>query len=419
MKLFARYNRINITATILIFVFGSIAFYFVLQYVLVRQLDETLRGEQQEIVEFVKLHNQLPDIQNTKHQWITLQPTMFMQGRSRAKSILVYNKREDEQEWIRQLNFTVNTSTGMYSITVNKSETETEELLKGIILVTIGMIGVILLFNYLINRKMVTRLWQPFYNTIASIKEYHISSQQPLQLAKEPIDEINLLNESLNQMTHRIHRDFHALRSFTENASHEMQTPLAVIRSKVDTLLQETEGRKETIQQLLSIEDATHRLSKLHQSLLLLTRLENCQFLFDEPVDLENIIETKSEERKELLQAKNLSLQLNSVPVTLNFHPHLAEMLITNLMNNAIRYTPEGGSILIQLTTRQLTISNTAIGETLDTTRLFERFYKTDPASEGTGLGLAIIKQICNAAGFTIAYQLTNGKHQFTIQFIS
>ena len=419
MKLFARYNRINITATILIFVFGSIAFYFVLQYVLVRQLDETLRGEQQEIVEFVKLHNQLPDIQNTKHQWITLQPAMFMQGRSRAKSILVYNKREDEQEWIRQLNFTVHTSTGMYSITVNKSETETEELLKGIILVTIGMIGFILLFNYLINRKLVTRLWQPFYNTIASIKEYHISSQQPLQLAKEPIDEINLLNDSLNQMTQRIHSDFHALRSFTENASHEMQTPLAVIRSKVDTLLQETEGRKETIQQLLSIEDATHRLSKLHQSLLLLTRLENCQFLFDEPVDLENIIETKSEERKELLQAKNLSLQLNCERVTLNFHPHLAEMLITNLMNNAIRYTPEGGSILIQLTTRQLTISNTATGEALDTTRLFERFYKTDPASEGTGLGLAIIKQICNAAGFTIAYRLTEGKHQFTIQFIS
>jgi len=419
MKLFARYNRINITATILIFVFGSIAFYFVLQYVLVRQLDETLRGEQQEIVEFVKSHNQLPDIQNTRHQWITIAPAIDMQRRSRAKSILVYNKREDEQEWIRQLNFTVNTSTGIYSITVNKSETETEELLKGIILVTIGMIGFILLFNYLINRKLVTRLWQPFYNTIASIKEYHISSQQPLQLAKEPIDEINLLNDSLNQMTQRIHSDFHALRSFTENASHEMQTPLAVIRSKVDTLLQETEGRKETIQQLLSIEDATHRLSKLHQSLLLLTRLENRQFLFDEPIDLKYIIETKSEERKELLQAKNLSLQLNCVSVTLNFHPHLAEMLITNLMNNAIRYTPEGGSILIQLTTRQLTISNTATGDALDTTRLFERFYKTDPASEGTGLGLAIIKQICNAAGFTIAYQLTEGKHQFTIQFIS
>ncbi len=419
MKLFARYNRINITATILIFVFGSISFYFVLQYILIRQLDDTLRGEQQEIVNFVKAHNQLPDIQNTRHQWITIASTTTPIPKARACSKLTYNKIEDENEWIRQLNFSVVVHDQLYQFTVNKSETETEDLLKLIILVTIGMIAFILLFNYLINRKLVSRLWQPFYNTIASIKDYQTALQQPLQLPKEPIDEINLLNISLNQMTERIYQDYQALRSFTENASHEMQTPLAVIRSKVEALLQETEWKKESMQQLLSVEDATQRLSKLHQSLLLLTRLENRQFQLNDDVDLTKIIETKASERQELITAKNIILNIHCEQVNLFFHTHLAEMLVSNLLNNAIRYTPQGGSISVALSQKGLIISNTAIAAALQENRIFNRFYKEDASSEGTGLGLAIVKQICNAAGYTVQYAFTEEKHIFSIQFVS
>ena len=123
------------------------------------------------------------------------------------------------------------------------------------------MIACILLFNYLINRRLINRIWQPFYHTIDKIRDYQVAAQHPLSLSKEPIDEINLLNESLNSMTQRIHQDYSALRSFTENASHEMQTPLAVIRTKVESLLQDAEGKPQNVQQLLVIEDATLKLS--------------------------------------------------------------------------------------------------------------------------------------------------------------
>jgi signal transduction histidine kinase len=400
-------------------VFGSIAFYFVLQYVLIRQLDESLRAEQQEVVDFVKSHDQLPVIQNTKHQWITVIPANEPIIKTKIKSRLTYNKAEDKQERVRQLKFSVTAGKQMYLITVNKSETETEELLKLIILVTIAMIAFMLISNYIINRKLVTRLWQPFYNTISIIKDYQIAVKKPLQLTKESIDEINLLNESLNQMTERIHQDYHALRSFTENASHEMQTPLAVIRSKVEALLQETEWKKESMQQLLAVEDATQRLSKLHQSLLLLTRLENGQFLLNEAVDLTHIISVKVAERQELIHAKSIALTIHCEQVNLFFHIHLAEMLISNLLNNAIRYTPDNGNIHLALSEKSFTISNTATNGSLQQTRLFNRFYKEEPSSEGTGLGLAIVKQICNAAGFTISYHFSEGRHIFFIQFIS
>jgi two-component system sensor histidine kinase QseC len=419
MKLFTRYNRINIAATIITFLIGSIAFYFVLQYVLIRQLDQTLRVEQQEIVDHVKLHDQLPDIQNTRHQWIEIVPATVPVLKPVTQSVPSYDSAEKEHESIRQLIFSVTANKQLYHVTVNQSETETEDLLKLIILVTVCMIGFILISNYIINRRLVNRLWRPFYNTIDSIKDYHLTVQQPLQLAKEPIDEIELLNDSLNKMTQRIHKDYTALRAFTENASHEMQTPLAIIRSKVEALLQDAEGKEKNVQQLLAIEDATQKLARLHQSLLLLTKLENGQFIPNEAVDLTGIIQNKLDERQELINAKNLSITKQTENVILSFHRHLAEILVSNLLNNVIRYTPEGGNITVNLTKEFLSVTNTAAGDSLDENRIFQRFYKADPLLDGTGLGLAIIKEICSIAGFTIKYLYIGRAHHFIIYFKS
>jgi signal transduction histidine kinase len=414
MKLFTKYNRINITATICIFLAGSVAFYFVLDYVLIRQLDVSLKSEKQEIAEYIQSHHQLPEIQNTKEQWIQIIKTDQRKTFDIKRSIPVYNKSEDETEYIRQLIFQVSVNNESYLVTVNKSETETDELLKLIILVTLSMVAMILLFNYLINRRLISSIWQPFYNTINNIKDY-AANQQALNLSKEPIDEINLLNESLNSMTEQIHKDFYALRSFTENASHEMQTPLAIIRSKVESLYQIAEGKEMMMQQLLAIEDACLKLSKLHQSLLLLTKLENKQFILNESIQLQSILVQKCEERKELFQSKQIDLLFNATDFTIHFHQHLAEILISNLLNNAIRYTAVGGTISIELNQNFLIVSNTAIAGSLDKEKVFTRFYKA--SDTGTGLGLSIINEICTSAGFTITYQFENEMHLFKIGF--
>ncbi len=414
MKLFTKYNRINITATIIIFLAGSVAFYFVLDYVLIRQLDASLRSEKQEITEYIQLHQQLPEIQNTKEQWIQITKASQPIYNSITKTIPAYNKSENEREYIRQLIFMVTVNKENYLVAVNKSETETDELLKLIIPLTLSMVALILLFNYLINRRLITSIWQPFYNTINNIKDY-AANQQSLTLSKEPIDEINLLNESLNKMTEQIHKDFYALRSFTENASHEMQTPLAIIRTKVESLYQLAEGKEIMMQQLLSIEDACLKLSKLHQSLLLLTKLENKQFILNELIQLKSILEQKCEERTELLESKHIKLQIDAANFEIHFHQHLAEILISNLLNNAIRYTAIGGTISISLYQKQLIVSNTGTTGSLDLDKVFTRFYKA--SDTGTGLGLSIIKEICTSAGFSISYVYEKNMHHFIIGF--
>lgn len=419
MKLFSKYNRVNIAATILVFLFGSITFYFVLHYVLIRQLDQGLRVEQQEITNYIRVHDRLPDIQNTKHQWIQIRPATTPLLKAQTRSVQQYNRTEDEKESVRQLVFPVSAGGQAYQVSVNQSETETEDLLQLIILVTVAMIALILLSNYIVNRKLVTRLWQPFYNTIGKIRDYDVASRQPLQLHKEPIDEIDLLNDSLNKMTGRVNSSYNALRTFTENASHEMQTPLAVIHSKVEALLQGSEGNEKNIQQLLEIEEATQKLAKLHQSLLLLTKLENRQFLLNEMVNLAEIVRIKLDERQELLESRQLVLDVTCEDVTLAFHRHLADILISNLLNNVIRYTPIGGTVMVRLTAKTLSIKNTAARGTLNGEKIFQRFYKEEQSGEGTGLGLALVKEICTNAGFIIEYQYIDQTHDFIIHFTS
>jgi len=352
------------------------------------------------------LHHQLPEIQNTKQQWIDIVTKETALPKPIKRTISLYNPSEQESESVRQLIFSVTVDRKFYWVTVNKSETETQDLLQLIILVTVAMIALILSFNYLINRKLLTRIWKPFYDTIDSIKDYAVN-QKFQELPGDPIEEINLLNVSLNHMTERIHRDYFALRSFTENASHEMQTPLAVIRTQVESLYQFSEGKEQMMQQLMAIEDACLKLSKLHQSLLLLTKLENRQFVLNETVDLHQILEQKILERAELFESKSLEIRLDlEKDVLVSFHQHLAEIMISNLLNNAIRYTPGQKLISIVLNPGFLKISNSAIDGPLDSERLFQRFYRAGNTETGTGLGLSIIREICISAGFEIGYFL-------------
>lgn len=415
MKLFTKYNRVNIGATILVFLIGSIGFYFALHYVLIRQLDDSLKAEQQEVVSYVAQHNELPFIQNTKHQWIDIKPGAVPQLHRWPQSVEIYNPREQEQETVRQLVFGIAAGGKAYRVTVNKSVTETEDLLQLIILVTVTMIFLLLLFNYIINRRLVKKIWQPFYNSIDAIGLYRL--QTALQLPASNIEEIKLLNESVNAMTDRIRHDYQALRSLTENASHEMQTPLAVIHSKVEALMQEMQMSESSLLHLTTIENAAQKLSKLHQSLLLLTKLENRQFLSNEQVNLAAIVRNKVSEWEELLESRGILMTLHCDEVTLPFHQHLAEIMVGNLFNNAVRHTPPGKRIDIVLEPNSFVITNDAAGGALDATKIFQRFYKADTGTEGTGLGLAIVQEICHLAGFNIQYHYSHQRHEFRINF--
>ncbi len=417
MKLFSKYNRINIIASILIFLGGCLAFYFVMDYVLIKQLDEALETEESEIVQYVQSHNSLPEIVNTNDQQTYFVEVAEPFSKTIYHSKKLWNKSEQESEWMRQLIFGITVSNRHYQITVNKSQEETKGFLQLIVLIAATMIALILIAGYIINRVVLKRLWQPFYNSIHSISNYQLQ-QQAIQLPSTPIEEFNLLNHTINQMTARVEKDYQTLKAFTGNAAHEMQTPLAVISTNTESLMQDETVLKLHHTTISTIEEAAKRLSRLNQSLLLLTKIENRRFDLTEKIQWDELIQKRASELNELMVSQNIHLSIDTVPVTAVFHQHLADIIVSNLLGNAIRYNYQSGSIDIQLNKSAFTISNTSTLPSLDETRIFNRFYRhPETKVDGNGLGLSIVQQVCHAAGYTISYQYNNNRHIFTIHF--
>jgi signal transduction histidine kinase len=239
MKSFATYQRLNTYIAILIFLLGSIAFYGVLQYVLLRQLDDSLKAEKQEISDYVQKYHQLPVIQNTKNQWVIIDSNAHTFANQKFRTIKLYNTIEQEMQEVRQLSFALAINNQQYFVQVNKLQAETEDLLQLIAILAFSMIALLLVLNYFVNRKLVNKLFKPFQKTISAIQAYKIGQNAPLQLPESSLAEMHLLNTSLNEMSQRIYVEYRSLKSFTENAAHEMQTPLAVMRSLIESIIQQ------------------------------------------------------------------------------------------------------------------------------------------------------------------------------------
>ena len=418
MKLFRKYNRTNIITTIIIFIIGSIAFFFVLRYVLIAQMDEDLESEQQEIFTYTKKFGHFAPIIPTKDQLTLIDSTNTVQHKDNFYSIKKWNPLKEKNEWFREIDFIVTLNNKLYDITVSDSEEETFDLLKLIILITIAMIALILIIGFFINRIILNQLWKPFYQTIEKINTYHLTSQEPLQLEQTSIDEFNVLNNNIAGMIDRAQHEYRNLKEFTSNAAHEMQTPLAVIRAKLDILVQDENILSNNANPVQSIELAVNKLSRLFNSLLLLTKIENRQFDLNEQVLLNDIIETKLSELSHLISAKGIIVNKNIEPVNIIFHQQLADILIGNLLNNAIRYNYELGRISITLTKNEFTIANTSPLPPLDNTMVFKRFYRhSGTKQEGNGLGLSIVKQICDTAGYQLHYKYYSDHHVISIIF--
>lgn len=418
MKLISKYNRTNLLATIVVLLVSGVCYYFMIRYVLIHQLDKDLKVEEQEVSDFIKNNDKLPNATRTKDQWIEFGPTEENGTQRKFSSYTVFDQYENEDDSRRRLIFPINVTGKWYKATVSKSQIETEYLLKLIFLITLGLLMLLLLTLFLVNRFLLSKLWNPFNTTLLALKQFNFANNHTLGLGTTDIDEFKELNRSVTTMTERIQKDYMALKRFTENASHEMQTPLAIIYSKLDLLIQDEGFNPQQTKHLQYIYNAVTKLTRLNKSLLLLTKIENNQFKEKETVYLDVLIKEKLLQFEELTAQKQLGVDARLNPETIECSKEMLDILIGNLLNNAIRYNKPQGSITITVAQNLLEISNTSFIPALDRTMLFQRFYRhNETKQDGNGLGLSIVKQICDVEGFTLDYRFKNEKHAFAIHF--
>jgi signal transduction histidine kinase len=411
-KLFAKYNRINVLATIAIFLIASVAFFFTVKFIQIEQVDDDLKIEEEEIVLYVERYGQLPKTFSVDDQMI-----QFI--RTDTPFTRRYFNRTDLRDMkghledFRQLFFGIKAGGQWYMVTVSKSLEETDDLVTSVFWITSGTILLILIASFVINRFVFKQLWKPFYDTLFVLKHFKIDKEQKLDFPSTTTEEFRLMIDTLESTTVQAQRDYLSLKSFSENASHEMQTPIAIIQSKLDLLIQDEALIGRQSKSLHAIYEAIDRLTRLNSSLLLLVKIENRQFSTVQTIDLKSAIEQKVDDFQELWQAQHITVNcdLSDSPVSMN--KDLSDVLINNLLSNATKHNVPNGTIGISLQRNRLSISNSGNGQPLDEKKVFQRFYKPSQSAEHNGLGLSIIFQICEVSGLHISYKFKDGQHQF------
>lgn len=415
MKLANRYRQVNLLTSLAILVITGMAYYLVIHYILTEDLDKDLAVEEQEIVEYVKLYGHLPPPGNFQDQIVRYH---FKNTKvARKFSDTEYeNLKEHETEPGRILATTVSIKGKLVAVEIIKSKVEAEDLVRIIFLITLAIIVLLLIALSLVNRFVLNKLWKPFYIMLGQLRHFNIADKTEITPQATSIDEFRELNNAAISLTKKVKQDYTDLKTFTDNASHELMTPLSVINSKLDTLLQAGPFTQAQGELLEDIYTGVSRLSRLNQSLLLMAKIDNKLVERADTVLLNELLHQKVRQFQELLDAENISVDLNLMEKHVEMSKYLADILLNNLLGNAIRHNVVKGKIAVRLTETLLEIENTGVHQELNPERIFERFDK-DNASDGMGLGLSIARQICVYYGYQLAYNYVAGKHLFRVTF--
>ncbi len=240
-----------------------------------------------------------------------------------------------------------------------------------------------------------------------------------MELGEPDVEEFIELNRVLERMTMRLSSDYRELREYTDHTTHELQTPLAVIKTKIELLMQSSNLGSDEMQLLQSISTSTNHLSRLNSTLALITRIENQQYTQKVEISPSELLDKHLEMFQELVELRNISVErsYSGKERLITMDSGLADILVTNLLKNSIVHNVEGGKILIAVNDGALSISNDGPALSFNEQDLFKRFVRDTKRTGNFGLGLSLVKKICDYYSFEISYTYENSRHIFKIVF--
>ena len=417
MKLLTKTSLNYLSVTLFVFMFAIIAFYYLLRYHVNQNINIELEKRKNSIVnQLIQAHNSI-EVPPNYNERILIQPLKeICKPRLNFFDTIIFEQNEKKYIPYRQLGFVANFNNNSFYIQIYKSLEETDNLTIRVFLIMTSLIIIIIIALLITLRHTSLKAWSVFYDTLKKISTYNINSHNNFTLQTSEVKEFEELNRVLKIMTERIEKDFRNIKEYTENASHEIQTPLAIINSKMELLLQSENLSEKQLKALVDAYEATNRLSKLNQTLLLLAKIENRQFPESKQIYPEVIIKKILDNLEDLIVSKNIHTTLEIVNnISLRMNPYLAEILFSNLIKNALRHNITGGELNIELKSDKFLISNSGEEIKIDKELLFERFNKHSSSPESMGLGLSIVRKICELYNFNIEYFYMDKKHFFEI----
>ena len=398
------------------FLLSSLVYYFLMNYLILRELDLNLSKIQKRIVGYVNENKAFPLGQSLDDLHITYKLNNQTKITPTFRLIDPSGKPGANPHSVRELNFNIELAHRWYSVIISKNLEGTNSFAKLVIKAAVITILIVIIAFLLVNRMAFRKLWRPFYSSIAAIESYQLGKKGQIQFPNTNIDEFNFMNTTLKKMSERIEKEYAILKEFIQNASHEMQTPLAIIRSKLDLTIQDQDLSEKQSSNLKSAYTAIKKLSNLNRSLLLLAKIDNNQFSESAHLNLKKKLEDKIVQFQELWNHK-ICINHKLEDSTIYANSYLIDLLLNNLISNAIKHNVQNGNQLIELKSKSLVITNTGLPYALNEARLFKRFYKESTDSEHNGLGLSIVKQICELSNISISYNFNKNLHTFSLEW--
>ena len=413
MKFLTKINHQYFFTLTVLLLLVSIIGYFVLKNILTNEIKEDIKKKELAIINEIKTQNITPNI------YPIIETKKISKSKIELKAykeIVILDQSEDEYEPYLEYTNSVRINNQYYLIKLRHSLLETDELVVAIALPLLLLLILTFLISFFITKKLNKSVWKDFSRNLKEIENYSFKNLNNLELKQTNIEEFKRLNDTVTRLTQKLKNDYQALKDFTENASHEIQTPISIVLLNLEELLQQ-DLTEQTFKMVLTTINAVKRLSTLNNSLLLLTKIENNQYSAGIDINLNELIDEKMKEFSPLLKSKNISLNILAKEIfTVKLNMELADILLNNLISNAIKHNVNNGKIRIETDNNRLIICNTGKQHSLTNDNIFNRFTKEN--SPSYGLGLAIVKQICGLHHIDIHYK-KNELHSFTIKILN
>jgi len=416
MKLIRKTQRIYLILIIVLLMAGSGLFMYAISSVMKENVDEALHSNLKTLIHQSQKSGAIASISTPQ---LKITPVSVLQDTTiRYSDTSMYSDVEHEPFKYRQITTEAMIGGQPYHIVLRRAKTESDDLFGTILIVELIFAVLLAACLFILNKNILQKIWNPFYGTLQQITDYKIGQQEEIKWPDTEIDEFQMLNSVLKKMIGRVEKEYNSLKEFTENASHEIQTPISVLAGKIDGLLQDESLSREQSRQLYEIQKVSGKLSRLNKALLKLTKIENDQYVRKRMLNISELLEKLMADYQTLIDAKNIGLkkEINS-QTTVYMNEELAELMMRNLLSNAVKHSYSGGIIEIELNEHCFIIHNSGTESAHNPKQYFERFKRGKENDTSLGLGLSIVSAIADINKFDITYNIEGRMHSIILRF--
>lgn len=398
----------------------AVIFYLEMLDEIYDSMDDGLENQKMLVINKASRDSLILNTPSFEDGYYTIHPIDFNQAkdfRDSYRDTLMYMENEDEMEPVRLLESAFEQEGKFYKVKVITSMVEEddliEDLLYSLLWLYLGLVFTILILNNLVLRK----LWEPFYSLLRELKRFKIEQDHQIAFVPTKIEEFQLLNERIEQMLQKSVATYREQKQFIENASHELQTPLAISINKLELLAEENSLKEDQLHIIGAVLNNLERLTRFNKALLLLSKIENRQFVEEELINFNKTTKELIHDYADLAEHRQIKIVINEdAELDFKMNRDLSMILISNLIKNALVHGTAVHVVEIEINSDYFLIRNFADSSSLEDRRIFSRFQKNSDSSGSTGLGLAIAKAIADRYGIRLDYSFQQ-YHQFALYF--